>query len=52
MHSSCQRGSHGKADGEKKGMGKKEEVIVSFVEKEKTYNIFKSRQFPLSPQNS
>jgi hypothetical protein len=53
MHSSYQRGSHGKVEGKKKVMGKERRSKEErFVEKVETYSIFNPRQPPLSPHNS
>jgi hypothetical protein len=46
MHDSYQRGSHGKAECEKKVMGRKEEVKKEILEKVETYSVFKPRQLP------
>jgi hypothetical protein len=53
MHSSCQRGSHGNAEGKKKsdGEGKKKERVKNLWKKEETYH-FQTPHHPLSPQNS
>jgi hypothetical protein len=49
MHSVCQDGCHGKADGKKKVMGKERRSKKwTFVEKEGTYNIYKLRQLPIN----
>jgi hypothetical protein len=45
MHSSCQRYCHGKVDGKKKVMGRERRSRkAEFMEKVKTYSIFKCRQ--------